>query len=337
MTSLRIALIGAGYMGTIYARILSQVPGVDIGAVCDVRLDKARSLAADIGCTGYVGDDIAIACAVPGVRAAVIATSESEHTAPALLALQHGLDLFIEKPLAPSVAECRQIIAAAQDGGRIVMVGHTTRFDPRFVAAHDAVQHGEIGAVVHAFARRNNPSSRLQRLGNRVSVAGFLGVHDYDILLWIVGRPVVKVFARGVRRTLAGMGLDDCIITVLTFDDGTLGVVENAWGVPDVQGRPTNLHFSLRGTKGIIEINALEQGFGIYTADAARFPDMWWRPEVHGQVMGGYRDQMANFVHCVETRDVPWATAEDGLASVRVLEAVQRALAEGREVDVETA
>lgn len=140
MTALPIALIGAGYMGAIYARILSQLPGVDVRAVCDVQLDKARSLAADIGCTGYVGDDVATACTVPGVHAAVIATSEAEHTAPALLALQHGLDLFVEKPLAPNVAECRQIIAAAQDGGRIVMVGHTTRFDPRFIAAHDAVQ-----------------------------------------------------------------------------------------------------------------------------------------------------------------------------------------------------
>jgi UDP-N-acetylglucosamine 3-dehydrogenase len=334
METVSFAVLGTGYMGAIYAHVLAELPQTSLLGVCDILEDKARNLARGLDLHGYSGRDVEQLLSLPGLQALVIATPEAEHTAGALAALEAGLDIYVEKPLAPTVAECRKILDAAQKHDRLVMVGHTSRFDPRFVAAHDAVARGEIGQVVHAFARRNNPSSRLARLGNRVSVAGFLGVHDYDLLLWIIGQPVRSVFARGVRRALGGMGLDDCIIALLTFADGTVAVVENGWGVPDVQGRPRNVSFELRGTQGIIEIDVTDQGFAIYTAESARFPDMWFRPQVHGLTTGMYRDAIAHFAHCVRTREQPVVDGEAGLAAVRVLAAVERSLAEGREVGI---
>jgi len=319
-------------MGSLYARALAGLPQANLMGLCDTLEDKARNLATALGLHVYAGDDVGHLLSLPGLQAVVIATPESEHTEIALTALEAGLDIYVEKPLAMSVAECRQILDAASRRERVVMVGHTTRFDPRFVAAYDAVRRGEIGGIVHAFARRNNPASRLLRLGNRVSVAGFLGVHDYDLLLWIIGRPVRSVFARSVRRALASIGLDDCIIAVLTFDDGTLAVVENAGGVPEVQGRPRNVCFELRGTRGIIEIDVTDQGFGVFTPETARFPDMWFRPEIYGQVVGMYRDAMAHFLTCVRTRQKPAIDGQAATAAVEILEAVHRSLAEGREV-----
>ena len=334
MDQVSIAVLGAGYMGAVYARVLASLPQARLAGLADTLPDKARNLAAGLGLQGYAGRDAVELLALPGLQAVIIATPESEHTEAALAALDAGLDVFVEKPLAPTVAECQEILDAAQRRERVVMVGHTTRFDPRFVAAHDAIARGEIGQVVHAFARRNNPASRLVRLGNRVSVAAFLGVHDYDLLLWIVGQPVRSVFARGVRRALGAMGLDDCIIALLTFADGTLAVVENAWGAPDVQGRPRNVCFEVRGTKGIIEIDVTEQGFGIYTPESARFPDMWFRPELYGHTIGMYYDAMAHFVECVRNRKKPLIDGAVGMAAVQVLEAVERSLAEGREVTI---
>lgn len=332
MEPVRVAVVGTGYMGSTYARIFAQLNDAELVGLCDRQPAKARALAAELGMAGYVGNDVATLCAQPSLQAVAIATAEAEHVAPALVALQHGLDVFVEKPLATAEAEARRILEAAEADGRLVMVGHTSRFDPRFAAAEQAIRRGDIGEVVHAYARRSNPSSRLQRLGNRVSVLGFLGVHDIDLLLWMIKRPVKSVFARGVRRALAALGLDDAIISLLTFADGTLAVLENAWGVPEVQGRPTNLHFSLRGTRGVIEINGLEQGFAILTPEAARFPDAWWRPERDGQIIGQYRDQMAHFVHCVRTRQTPWSNGRDALEAVRVMDAIERSLAADREV-----
>jgi predicted dehydrogenase len=330
-----IAVVGVGYMGTVYARVLNQLPEAQLVGLCDQIEDRAQELANTLSMPGYAGSDLsAMLHSTPDLRAVVIATPESEHVGTALAALQANLDLYVEKPLAATVAGCQQILDAAGARELLVMTGHTTRFDPRFATAREAVARGDIGEPVYAFARRNNPASRLGRLGSRVSVLGFLGIHDIDILLWFVGRPVRSVFARSVRRTLAERGLDDCIVSMLTFDDGTLAVMENAWGVPDVQGQPTSITFSLQGTRGIIEINPREQGFGIYTPDMASFPDMSFKPELHGQITGMYRDAMAHFIHCIGTRETPWANGQDGMEAVRVMEAIERSLAEGLEVPV---
>jgi UDP-N-acetylglucosamine 3-dehydrogenase len=320
-------------MGTVYARVLSHLPEARLVGLCDQMGDRALELATTLGMQGYAGPDLTeLLRSAPELHALVVATPESDHVHAALAALEADLDVYIEKPLAPSVVECRQILDAAGARNRLVMVGHTSRFDPRFAAAHEAVAGGVIGEPVYGFARRNNPASRLGRLGNRVSVLGFLGIHDIDLLLWFVGRPVRSVFARAVRRTLASLELDDCIVSVLTFDDGTLAVIENAWGVPDVQGQPTSITFTLQGTKGIVEINPREQGFGIFTSEGATYPDMWFKPELRGQIVGMYRDAMAHFVHCVRTREAPTASGQEGMEAVRVMEAVERSLAEGREV-----
>jgi len=329
------AVVGAGYMGTVYGRVLSQLPEAELVGLCDQAEGRACELASALGMHGYAGDDLEeMLRSAPGLQAVVIATPESEHVEAALAALEAGLDVYIEKPLAPTVAECEAILDAAAGQDRLVMTGHTTRFDPRFAAASDAVARGDIGEPVYAFARRNNPASRLGRLGSRVSVLGFLGIHDIDLMLWLVGRPVRSVFARSVRRTLASLGLDDCIVSVLTFDDGTLAVIENAWGVPDVQGQPTSVAFMLQGTRGIIEINPREQGFGIFTSETASYPDMCFKPELHGQITGMYRDAMAHFVHCVASRETPWANGQDGMEAVRVMEVIERSLAQGHEVPV---
>jgi predicted dehydrogenase len=332
MAATNVAVVGAGYMGSLYARVLARASGARLVGLCDALEDKARNLASALGVQCACASNPADIMNLAGLQALVIATPESQHTDITLAALEKGLDVFVEKPLAMTSAECQRIVDAAATSERLVMVGHTTRFDPRFISAASSVKRGEIGDVVHAFARRNNPSSRLIRLGNRVSVAGFLGVHDFDLLLWIIGKPVRSVFARSTRRALTAIGLDDCTISLLTFDDGTLAVVENAWGVPDLQGRPRQVLFELRGTKGIIEIDVTNQGFGIYTPETARFPDMWFRPEVYGQVSGMYRDAMEHFISCVQTRQRPLCDGEAGMAAVRIMEAVDRSLAEQREV-----
>jgi len=114
-----------------------------------------------------------------------------------------------------------------------------------------------------------------------------------------------------------------------------LGVIENAWGAPDLQGQYASIQFTLQGTRGVIEINSREQGFGIFTAESAAYPDMWFKPEPHGQITGMYTEAMADFVRCIRTRQTPWANGADGLEAVRVMEALNHSLAEGREVAVE--
>ncbi len=248
---------------------------------------------------------------------------------PVLAALEAGMHVCVEKPLATTVAEGEQMVARAREAGRLLMVGHTLRFQPQFIAMREAVAKGQIGRVLHFFARRNNPSSVRDRLGGRVSVAFFLGVHDIDAMLWAAQQPVIQVFAKAVPGP---QGVDDTILSILTFADGSLGLLENSWGMPEVMGRLRRFQFDVIGTHGVIEVYAHEQGIGIYTAHGATFPNTLWLPEIHGRLGGVYRDQVAHFVDCVARGRTPACTGEEGLQAVRVAAAIMRSLQEGREV-----
>jgi len=333
MSKLRFGVIGLGMMGKIYSRVVANLPEAELVSVCDIVPERAAELARELGVAGYAGTDYrAMLRQHPDLDGVYVTTSDPQHLAPVMAALDAGMHVCVEKPLALSVAEGEQMVTRARAVGKKLMVGHTLRFQPQFLTMREAVLRGDIGRLLHFFARRNNPSAVRDRLGDRVSVAFFLGVHDIDMMLWTAQQPVIKAFAKAVRR---GSGnVDDSILSILTFADGTLAMVENSWGMPDVTGRPQRFHFEVAGTGGVIEVYGQEQGIGIYRPDAAIFPSTLWLPEVHGRLTGVYHDQVAHFVDCIREGRTPACTGEEGLEAVRVASAIMRSLEEGQEVAV---
>lgn len=333
MKTARFAVIGLGFMGDIYARVLKDLPEAELIACCDLLADRAVAMADTLNIPGYAGADYqALLRAHPDLDGVVVATPDAAHLEPVMAALEAGMDVCVEKPLATTVADGERMIAQAAATGRLLMIGHTLRFQPPFIALRDAVRRGDIGEVLHFFARRNNPNFVRDRLGGRVSVAFFLGIHDIDMLLWTMGQPVTRVFAKAVYRHSPDVA--DSILSILTFADGTLAMLENAWGAPAVTGRPRRFQFDALGSEGTIEVHAHEQGIGIFTPEAATYPGTVFLPEVHGRLSGVYRDQVAHFVDCVRTRRMPICTGEEGLEAVRVVVALTRSLELGREVEV---
>jgi predicted dehydrogenase len=320
-------------MGRIYARVLADLPEVELVACCDIVPGKAAELAKELKIPGYAGTDLhEMLRQHPDMAGVCVTTPDQEHLAPVMAVLDAGMHVYVEKPLSISVSDGEKMIARAREVGKLLLVGHTLRFQPQFLAMREAVQRGDIGQVLHYFARRNNPSMVRDRLGNRVSVAFFLGVHDIDMMLYTANQPLVKAFAKSVRKGPAAV--DDSILSILTFADGSLAMVENSWGAPDVTGRPQRFHFEVIGTGGVIEVYGQEQGVGIYTPKAANFPGTLFLPEVQGRLTGIYHDQVAHFIDCIARGVKPACTGEDALQAVRVADAIMRSLAEGKEVDV---
>ena len=333
MKRLRFGVTGLGMMGDIYARVLADLPEAELVALCDIMPGKAAEMARKLGVSGYAGTDFAeMLRQHPDLDGVAVTTPDADHVGPVLAALDAGMHVCVEKPLATTVADGQRMAERARRAGRILMVGHTLRFQPQFIAMREAVVRGEIGQVLHIFARRNNPSAVRDRLGGRVSVAFFLGVHDIDMLLWTMRQPVIKAFAKSVTRN--DRGVADSILSTLTFADGALALLENSWGMPAVGGRPRRFQFDVAGTEGVIEVYAHEQGIGILKADATDYPGTVFLPEVQGRLGGVYRDQVEHFVDCIARGRTPACTAEEGLEAVRVAAAIERSLREGVEVDV---
>lgn len=179
-------VVGVGHLGRHHARLYASLPGAKLVAVADHDFERATKVAAEYGCEAFRdASDLATR-----VVAASIATPTIHHRLAAMALLDAGADVLIEKPIAPSLVDADAILDAARRANRLVMVGHTERFNPAMAAlsrAVDAPRFVEIHRLAAYSARSTD-----------VDVILDLMIHDLDLLLWFDGTEPRSVDAVGV-------------------------------------------------------------------------------------------------------------------------------------------
>ena len=333
MEPVRIAMVGMGRMGTDLARICKELPQADLTAICGHGEQKLADLASELEVPGYL-DCSELLAQHPEVEVVCVATQSTSQVrlAPCMAVIEAGIPLMLEGPLAMSVAAAEQIVERAEKAGVPILMNETLHFEPRFAGAKQAIVDGEIGEILHLYLRHNLRKELGEFRKWEFSVVWEIAWHDLAVLRWLTEREVKKVIARGLEKD-AGTITPAAMISLLTFDDGTLAVLENAWGTPQVMGPVPNLVLEARGTKGVIDISQAQTGAVVFTPDSVRAIDTNIRPTVHGGHWAGvYRDQTAYLLHCVRTGAQPPTGGRDGLAEVRICDAIHRSLETGEEV-----
>jgi predicted dehydrogenase len=181
-----VAVVGAGHLGKIHARILSEIPGVRLAAVVDTDLVAARATAAERKSVAYADMESLPA----SIRAAVVATPTLAHHAVASALLARGIACLVEKPLAATVAEGRDLVLKARAAGVPLMVGHVERFNPAVVALRER-------NIRPRFVESHRVSPFSFRSAD-IGVVLDMMIHDLDIIMHLVGSPVSSVEAVGV-------------------------------------------------------------------------------------------------------------------------------------------
>lgn len=185
-TAIAVGVIGVGHLGQHHARVYASLPGARLVGVVDRNLERAHEVAARYGCPAWSEPSRLIGLA-QAVSVAVPTTVHCEVAEPLLRA---GLDVLVEKPLARTLAEADAINAAAEQAGRLVMVGHSERFHPAIMALETAVSAPRFFEI-HRLAKFSARSSD-------IDVVLDLMIHDLDLLLYLDGSEVVSVDAVGV-------------------------------------------------------------------------------------------------------------------------------------------
>ena len=183
---LRVGVLGVGSLGFHHARILRDVPGAEMAGVFDASPRRTAQVAAELGVRGFVSRAELLA----SVDAAVIAVPTTLHAEVALAALDAGVHLLIEKPIASTLEEADRIVARAEEQGVVVATGHVERFNSALRACEQWLDGPQF-----------IESHRLAPFGPRgtdVAVVLDLMIHDIDLVLGLVGRPVESVDAVGV-------------------------------------------------------------------------------------------------------------------------------------------
>ena len=214
--SIRLAVIGAGVMGRRHMQAAKTDAAVKLSAVYDIHSDRAAVAAQEFGT--HSAASLEVACGL--ANAAVIATPTRTHKAVAMTCLSAGLHCLIEKPLAPSETECRELIDTASVKNLLLQVGHTERFNPAVETLWD--QNLAPGDIRSISARRMNPATP-RVIEDDVVVD--LMVHDLDVILALKCAPVLEVAARDLAAEHSE--------AILTFADGAKATLAASRTAPE--------------------------------------------------------------------------------------------------------
>ncbi|MEM7031663.1 MAG: Gfo/Idh/MocA family oxidoreductase [Chloroflexota bacterium] len=326
-----IALIGTGRMGSTYARIVDELARTRMVAVCGHGSVSAPAVGEALGVPSYTASRYDQMFADhPQIEAVIVATSEWTHLEPVLASIEAGKHVLVEKPMATSPDHAMQMMTQAEKAGVKLMVCHSLRFDRRYAAMQQAVSAGKIGETLHVYARRYSLQTAVDRVLGKFPLSYWIAPHDIDMMMWTVGSPVVsvKAYAKSGAKTR-----QDFFVAVLTFANGAIGVVESSWGTPNRAGRPQNILFTIRGTEGHMEVLGYENGVAFYGPHGeAEHPDTNYAPDVHGYVEGHFHALIRHFADYVRDLCPPLITLQDGLAVLRVSEAIAQSLEGGHEI-----
>lgn len=256
-----LAIIGSGRIGTLRARLASMHPSVRFISVMDTDAAAAEKLAKTVD-ADHCTTDMHAALSHPEVNAIIVASSEHEHTAPVVAALQRKVPVLVEKPIALSVEDADLMLRTVADLGGDLRVGYSRRYKTRYLLAKEQIQQGRLGTLTGACARLYNSRSQcFAMLGRNKEATPVVDALTYyvDLMGWLLAdNPVVEVYARGQKGVIrdAGYDTEDVTWAILTCRDGAVVNLGVSYALPEKW--PSVGHSArveLLGTHGVLLIN----------------------------------------------------------------------------------
>ena len=328
---MRVALLGAGRIGRLHARLLTATPGVDELVIADNLAEAAAGAAAEVG--GKAAPTIE--AALDETDAVVIAAATTAHAGLIRAAADRGLPTFCEKPLAEDIAATIDVARHVERSGIPFQLGFQRRFDAGYREAHRMIASGELGTLYNFHLVGHDPEP--PREGYIPQSGGLFrdfSIHDFDVIRWLTGREVVDVYADGDVRgfpMFARYDDVDTAVATLRMDDGALGVLTVARHDP----LGYDIRAELFGSKDSISV-----GLGPRTPIRSVEPGVppqagpaW--PHFLDRFGAAYAAEFAAFVRVARGDEPSPCTARDGVEALRIAEAATLSLHEHRPVRVE--
>ena len=326
--TIKVGLVGCGYWGPNLVRNLRQAPDCELKTLCDAsesRLNHMRRLYPEVTMTNQFSDLLQDS----ELDAIAIATPVRFHYEMAKAALSLGKHVFIEKPMARTVAEAEELQSLAEQRGLVLMVGHTFLFSPAVRRMKEIIDNGDIGQVQYIAARRLN----LGLFQKDINVAWDLAPHDISIVLHLLDELPISVACQGSSHVTRG--IEDVSMMNLHFRKNRCAFIHNSWLDPKKVRQMTVV-----GSQRMIVYDDTEplEKLKIYDARVEVPPHYDSFAEFtysyhYGDAYVPYIKQdeplkleCQHFIECIRDQSVPLTNGRLGLEIVRVLEASSESL-----------
>lgn len=289
------------------------------------------------------------------VDAVSIVTPDHLHREMTIAALEAGKQVLVEKPMDLTVEGCREMVDVAEREKALLFVDFHKRYDKVYQKARRMIQSGDLGQVQYGYTYMEDkiivPRDWFASWAHETDPFWFIGVHQVDMLRWVLDSEVVRVSAHGFRGKLTSLGIDtyDSVHAELEFENGAVFPVSISWVLPENFEAVVNQGTRFVGTDGVLEIDAQDRGFrgctgtsptqtyNINSAHVSQSADGW---DVHS---GYFVDPIKDFMRLVSQLSNGRTVDEfsgnypggmDGLESTRVALAVHEALERRTPVEI---
>lgn len=337
MEKLRVAVIGAGIYGKNHINAYMHNPTADLVCICDKseticqEMEKFYDIKAYSNAREMFENE--------KLDAVSVATPDSYHVEPTLLAIEYGVPVLVEKPLATSADECRKIIRAAEKSKVRIAVDFHKRWDPAAINVRNALKKESTGSPIRGYMSMDDVidvPTKWFNWAHTSSPVQFLGIHCYDQIRWYMGCEATEVYAVGCKKVLKARGIDtyDSVQAIVTFENGCTWTVENGWIYPSGFPKANDGRTVILAENGLFRIDSQNRGVELYDNERCKTPNSYFIGEADGKFFGFGIEPINDFLNCL-IKDKPFvANAYDGLEAEKIAEAVHRSLEEKKAVQV---
>lgn len=326
-----VGVIGCGYWGINYVRVFGELADSKVCLACDASVDRVQSVQDRFQLVGTTTDwrDVLSDKRVDAVVVATPATSHFEITHECLLAGKHVL---VEKPMTTTVVDGERLVAAAQEQGRILMVGHTFLYNTGIRKVKEIVSDERFGRIYYMHATRTN----MGPIRSDVNAIWDLAAHDVSIFNYLLDRTPASVSA--VASRVLEHDWEDVAFATLKYAEGVLANVHVSWVDPNkvrevvVVGSQCRVVFD--DLNNLERVRVFEKGVSSMPMEADTFGE--FRLLVRdGDIVSPRVDAAeplknlgAHFLECIVQGREPLSGGRDGLDVVKVMAAIDSSLAQ---------
>jgi len=321
---LQVAFAGTGHISRVHARAAQSIGGVELTAVVNHRPESMADFAAQFGIQRQFAlvEDLLRA---GGVDVLVVSTPNYLHAPQTLAALEAGVHVMVEKPMALNAAEAERMLRASERSGARLMVAHCWRFDDEVNWIKTQIEAGKLGKVLRTkgYGVHVNWGPGGWFVDGRYAGGGALadmGIHAIDVARYLLGDPLPRsVYAR-IATEYTDYDVDDSGTIWINWDNGATSIIESGWWWPHADGPEASTQ--LYGTRAFAQLfpTRLEvpdrEARTVATIDPG-FPPV--REEHCPQIM--YDLQMRHFIDCIRAERIPNPGGAEGLVNMQIIDA----------------
>ncbi len=323
------AVIGSGYWGVNYIRLLSQMPETKLYAVCDQAQDRLDAISHRFPNVDLY-QDITPILENDEIEAVVVCTNPASHFEVTKQLLMAGKHVLVEKPMTLTADTSNKLVEIAKEKGLTLMVGHIFMYHPAVRKMKSYIESGELGEVHYIYAQRTN----LGPIREDVNALWDLAPHDVSIFNYLMGANPVWVSAVG-SRFLRGR-VEDAGFIVLGYGDGTVSNIHVSWANPhkvrEVVVVGSKQRISFNDTSPDEKVRVFEKGVA---ASATAYLDYGAYQLMirDGDVISPkipveepLKNEVLHFIECIQSGEQPLSDGVNGMVVVRVMEAVNESV-----------